>query len=215
MRVIFPRDHGDFSGFFLGQKDCASTASRVALSRAAGWCHGRGFAFYRFWRLSNRAYCLRFSEHTGVETLNSAKNWLKTRIILEKQFAKWYRTIWPCRGLRHRGTPHGRGDQQGDTKPRGLTARENVQCASALRRGQRLPGDGYPSPGSFFLCSFSVLLKISCGFLAFIEKYGILIALVLRRMDRALSGHTMFGAFDAGTAPPHTSTDDLKRGKLP
>ena len=166
-------------------------------------------------RLSNRAYCLHFSEHTGVETLNSAKNWLKTRIILEKQFAKWYRTIWPCRGLRHRGTPHGRGDQQGDTKPRGLTARENVQCTSALRRGQRLPGDGYPSPGSFFLCSFSVLLKISCGFLAFIEKYGILIALVLRRMDRALSGHTMFGAFDAGTAPPHTSTDDLKRGKLP
>ena len=85
----------------------------------------------------------------------------------------------------------------------------------ASQGGQRLPGDGYPSPGSFFLCSFSVLLKISCGFLAFIEKYGILIALVLRRMDRALSGHTMFGAFDAGTAPPHTSTDDLKRGKLP
>lgn len=107
------------------------------------------------------------------------------------------------------------GINKGTRSRGGLTARENVQCTSALRRGQRLPGDGYPSPGSFFLCSFSVLLKISCGFLAFIEKYGILIALVLRRMDRALSGHTMFGAFDAGTAPPHTSTDDLKRGKLP
>ena len=73
----FPTRPRRFSGFFLGQKDCASTDSRVALSRAAGWCHGRGFAFYRFWRLSNRAYCLHFSEHTGVETLNSAKNWLK------------------------------------------------------------------------------------------------------------------------------------------
>jgi len=59
LRVIFPRDHGDFSVFFLGQKDCASTASRVALSRAAGWCHGRGFAFYRFWQLSNRAKAAR------------------------------------------------------------------------------------------------------------------------------------------------------------
>ena len=107
------------------------------------------------------------------------------------------------------------GESTRGCEAEGLAAWGNVQYTSALRRGQRLPGDGYPSPGSFFLYSFSVLLKISCGFLAFIEKYGILIALVLRRMDRALSGHTMFGAFDAGTAPPHTSTDDLKRGKLP
>ena len=82
-------------------------------------------------------------------------------------------------------------------------------------QGAKAPGRRISVPRELFLCSFSALLKISCGFLAFIEKYGILIALVLRRMDRALSGHTMFGAFDAGTAPPHTSTDDLKRGKLP
>ena len=83
------------------------------------------------------------------------------------------------------------------------------------RRGSARAAD-HLLPGSLVLpAAFSALLKISCGFLAFIEKYGILIALVLRRMDRALSGHTMFGAFDAGTAPPHTSTDDLKRGKLP
>ena len=83
------------------------------------------------------------------------------------------------------------------------------------RRGSARETDIRP-PGAL-LCgaAFSALLKISFGFLAFTEKYGILISLVLRRMDRALSGHTMFGAFDAGTAPPHTSTDDLKRGKLP
>ena len=38
----FPTRPRRFFRFFLGQKDCASTASRVALSRAAGWCHGRG-----------------------------------------------------------------------------------------------------------------------------------------------------------------------------
>lgn len=170
MRVIFPRDHGDFSGFFLGQKDCASTASRVALSRAAGWCHGRGFAFYRFWRLSNRAYCLHFSEHTGVETLNSAKNWLKTRIILEKQFAKWYRTIWPCRGLRHRGTPHGRGDQQGDTKPRGAHCAGECTVHERASQGAKAPGRRISVPRELFSVQLFGSLKNFLRFSCFYRK---------------------------------------------
>ena len=105
-------------------------------------------------RLSNRAYCLHFSEHTGAETLNSAKNWLKTRIILEKQFAKWYRTIWPCRGLRHRGTPHGRGDQQGDTKPRGSLRGRMYSARARFAGGKGSRETDIRPPGAFFCAAF-------------------------------------------------------------
>ena len=53
------------------------------------------------------------------------------------------------------------------------------------------------------------------SFLAFTENYGILILLVVRRMDRAPGGQAIGGAFDAAAAPPDTGTDDLKRGNLP
>ena len=62
----FPARPRRFFRFFPRSEDCASTASRVALSRAAGWCHGRGFAFYRFWRLSNRAKAARRAALGGV-----------------------------------------------------------------------------------------------------------------------------------------------------
>ena len=106
-------------------------------------------------RLSNRAYCLHFSEHTGVETLNSAKNWLKTRIILEKQFVKWYRTIWPCRGLRHRGTPHGRGGSTRGHEAEGDSLRGRMYSARARFAGGKGSREtDIRPPGAFFCAAF-------------------------------------------------------------
>ena len=121
-------------------------------------------------RLSNRAYCLHFSEHTGVEALNSAKNWLKTRIILEKQFVKWYRTIWPCRGLRHRGTPHGRGDQQGDTKPRGAHCAGECTVHERASQGAKAPGRRISVPRELFSVQLFGSLKNSLRFSCFYRK---------------------------------------------
>jgi hypothetical protein len=94
LRVIFPRDHGDFSSFFLGQKDCASTASRVALSRAAALLPRYGFVRYRFWRLSNRAKAARRAAlGGGGSTAGESFYPWSLVVIFGKMFGNRWKTI--------------------------------------------------------------------------------------------------------------------------